>query len=225
MQHHGPCKWTRVINIKLALMQIVGASATEYLKSVAYREIEWINTYAQSQEPIQRPWQFVSSVQDDPAAHTSLLQKYVSAIPDITPKDSDLVSPRLWHPDFHAGNIYIDADHRISSIIDWQGTWVTPPFLGANPPSLLDYNIDMMMFLPDNFETLDDATKEKLRYQVAQSIMIHRYETSTEKKNPVMWKVMRLPHGTTLKYLEAFANGTWDNSLYPLEECLMRVER
>lgn len=164
-------------------------------------------------------------MQDDPEAHTSLLQKYISVIPDITPKDPELVSARLWHPDFHAGNIYIDSDHRISSIIDWQGAWTTPPFLGANPPSLLDYSIEMMMFLPENFKTLDDATKEQLRYQVAQSIMIHTYETSTRKQNPVMFKVMHLPHGSTLKQLEAFANGTWDNTLFPFEECLIRVER
>lgn len=167
----------------------------------------------------------MSQVKDDPAAHTSLLQKYLSLIPHMTPTDPDLVTPRLWHPDFHAGNIYIDADNRISSIIDWQGTCTTPPFLGYNPPSLLDYSISMKMFLPENFKTLDDATKEKLRYQVAQSILIHRYETSTCKKNPVMFKVLHLPNGKTIKQLEAFAGGTWDNTLFPFEECLMRVER
>ncbi|KAG9200399.1 Phosphotransferase enzyme [Epicoccum nigrum] len=208
MQYHGP--WV---------------SATEYLKSVVCREIEWINTHAKSQKPIKRPWQFVSPVQDDPKVHTSLLQNYISAIPGITPKDPELVCSRLWHPDFHAGNIYVDADYRISSIIDWQGAWATPPFLGANPPSLLHYSIDMMMFLPENFKTLDDAMKEQLRYQVAQSIMIHTYETSTRKQNPVMFKVMHLPHGSTLKQLEAFANSTWDNTLFPFEECLIRMER
>jgi hypothetical protein len=167
----------------------------------------------------------VSSVQNDPAAHISLLQKYISAIPDMTPKNPDLLSPRLWHPDFHAGNIYIDSSHRISSIIDWQGAWTAPPFLGGNPPWLLDYSIDMMMFLPEGFKSLDDEDKEKLRYRVAQSIMIHTYETRTRKRNPVMFKVLHLPYGSTLKQLEAFANGTWDNTLFPFEECLIRVER
>jgi hypothetical protein len=207
------------------LTLIVGASATDYLNSIAHREIEWITTHATSQAPIQRPWQFVSSVQNDPAAHTPLLQKYISAIPHITPQDPELLSPRLWHPDFHAGNIYIDSSHRISSIIDWQGAWTAPPFLGANLPSLVDYSIDMMMFLPEGFKSLEEEEKEKLRYQVAQSIMIHTYETSTRKKNPVMFKVMHLPHGSTLKQLEAFANSTWDNTLFPFEECLIRVER
>jgi len=40
-----------------------------------------------------------------------------------------------------------------------------------------------------------------------------------------MYKVMRHPHGQTLKQIEAFASSTWDNGLFPLEECLIRVEK
>jgi hypothetical protein len=98
-------------------------------------------------------------------------------------------------------------------------------FIGANPPLLLDYGIDMLMALPENFRTLDDATKERLRYQVSQSILIHTYETRTADTNPVMHKVMQHPHGQTLKQVEAFAGGTWDNCLFPFEECLIRMER
>ncbi len=82
----------------------------------------------------------------------------------------------------------------------------------------------MLMKLPDNFKDLDETTKEKLRYQVSHSILIHSYETLTAEKNALMYKMMRHPHGQTLKQLEAFAGGTWDNCLYPLQECLIRVE-
>jgi hypothetical protein len=153
------------------------------------------------------------------------LQKFLAAVPYITPQDAELASPRLWHPDFHAGNIYIDDQAQISCIIDWQGAWATPVFIGANPPLLLDYGIDLLMVLPENFRALDDATKDRLRYQVAQSILIHTYETCTADTNPLMHKAMQHPHGQTLKQLEAFAGGTWDNCLFPFEECLIRVER
>jgi aminoglycoside phosphotransferase (APT) family kinase protein len=63
----------------------------------------------------------MSPQQNSPEAHTALLRKFLAAVPYITPRDAELVSPRLWHPDFHAGNIYIDDQARISSIIDWQG--------------------------------------------------------------------------------------------------------
>lgn len=149
----------------------------------------------------------------------------MSAVPQIVPKDPELGSPRLWHPDFHAGNIYVNDQGRISCIIDWQGAWTTPVFIGASPPLLLDYGVDMLMKLPDNFKQLDDATKEQLRYRVAQSIFIHSYETLTAENNPLMYKMMHHPHGQTLKQLEAFTGATWDNCLYPLQECLISVER
>ncbi|KAI8933313.1 hypothetical protein NX059_009938 [Plenodomus lindquistii] len=129
MQYHGP--W---------------ASSAEYLKSVARREIEWINAHANPQEPSRTPWQYTSPQQKSPEAHTALLEKFSSC-------------------NFHTGNIYIDDQARISCIIDWQGAWAAPVFIGANPPLLLDYGVDMLMKLPENFKALDDATKDKLRYQ------------------------------------------------------------
>ena len=166
----------------------------------------------------------MSAEQHSPKAHVAALQKVLSAVPLIVPRDPDLTSPRLWHPDFHAGNIFIDGG-RISSIIDWQGTWTTPAFVGASPPLLLDYGVDFLMKLPDNFKSLDEPEKNKLRNRVSQSILIHSYETKTAKHNPLMNKVMRLPHGRTLKLLEAFTGSTWDNCLYPLEDCLIKIEK
>ena len=170
------------------------------------------------------PWQYKSAQQHFPKAHIASLQKLLSAIPLIVPKDSDMVSPRMWHPDFHAGNIFVDDQGRISSIIDWQGAWATPVFIGANPSSLLDYKIDLLMELPNNFKDLDETTQDELRYQVSQSILIYSYETRTAKNNVLMYKTMRHPYGLTLKQLETFAGRTWDNCLYPLQECLIRVE-
>ncbi|KAH7110055.1 kinase-like domain-containing protein [Dendryphion nanum] len=207
MQYHGP--WT---------------SSAEYLKSVARREIDWINAHANPQELNNTPWQYMSPQQKSLEAHTALLEKFLATIPYITPEDPELASPRLWHPDFHAGNIYIDDQARISCIIDWQGAWTAPVFIGANPPLLLDYGIEMLMKLPENFKALDDAKKDEFRYQVSQSVLIHTYETSTAEKNPLMYKVMRHPHGQTLKQLEAFVGSAWDNCLFPFEECLIRVE-
>jgi hypothetical protein len=215
------------MNLHHRLTIVLGKSSIEYLRSIAHREIDWIKDFAVAgPEPSDTHlWQYTSPQQQSPEAHISLLNNFLSTIPHIVPKDPELASPRLWHPDFHAGNIYIDDQSRISCVIDWQGAWTSPVFVGANPPLLLDYGVDMLMKLPENFKDLDDATKDKLRYQVSQSILIHSYETSTAEKNPVMYKMMRHPHGQTLKQLEAFAGSTWDNCLYPLEECLIRVER
>lgn len=149
----------------------------------------------------------------------------MSAVPEIVPRDNDLVSHRQWHPDFHSGNIYIDDNSKISSIIDWQGAWISPLFIGPNPSELLDYSVEIMMKLPDNFKDLDEPEKERLRHQVSQSILIHGYETESARENPLMYKMMRHYQGQTLKQLDAFANATWNNSIFPLRECLIRMQR
>ena len=109
------------MKLESRLTIIVGTSSAEYLKSVARREIEWINAYADPQEPSKTPWQYTSPQQMSPEAHTALLEKFLATVSYITPKDPELASPRLWHPEFHAGNVYVDDQARISCIIDWQG--------------------------------------------------------------------------------------------------------
>jgi len=225
-QHQGPCMSSHTPDCACYAKCDPGRSAIEYLQSIARREIDWLEAFADPQEHTDFRWQFTTSEQKSPEAHIALLQKFLSAIPHIVPKDAGLVSPRLWHPDFHAGNVYIDDQARISCLIDWQGTWATPVFIGARPPLLLDYGVDMLMELPANFEELDETTKNRLEYQVSQSNLIHYYETLTAKTNPLMHKMMRHTHGQTLKWLKAFVGTSWDdNGLYQLRECLIKVER
>ncbi|KAF2838746.1 hypothetical protein M501DRAFT_1011512 [Patellaria atrata CBS 101060] len=89
-QYHGPWR-----------------STDQYFESIARREIDWIKTYADPQKVITNPWLYTSDKQNCPDAHISSLRKFISAIPNIVSKDHDLVSPRLWHLDFHPGNIYM----------------------------------------------------------------------------------------------------------------------
>ncbi|EMF10266.1 kinase-like protein [Sphaerulina musiva SO2202] len=207
MGHQGP--WT---------------SSTDYLQSIADREIEWLRKFSHRHPQSRQPWQHAGPLQDSADAHIASLNKFKAVIPDIVPRDEDLTRPRFWHPDFHTGNIYVDEEANITAIIDWQGAWIIPPFIGINPPSMLDYGVDIMMKLPQNFKSLDEADKEKLRYQVSQSILITAYEAETASINPPLIKMMQTAHGQTLKQLEAFANATWDNTLYPFNETLLRVQ-
>lgn len=80
------------------------------------------------------------------------------------------------------------------------------------------------MKLSKNFKAFDDTTKDQLKYQVSQSILIKAYETCAAEKNPLIYKA-RQPHGQTIKQLEAFAGSIWGNCLFPMGDCLMRVVR
>jgi hypothetical protein len=106
----------------------------------------------------------MSNEQHSPKAHTALLHKLESVVPHIVPRGPELPSPRLWHPDLHAENIYIDDQARNSSIIDWQGEWTAPVFIGAKPPLLLDYGVDILIQLPEDFKKLDEVMEKKLGY-------------------------------------------------------------
>ncbi|KAL1982712.1 hypothetical protein VTN96DRAFT_963 [Rasamsonia emersonii] len=200
-------------------------TAKDYLESLARREMKWINDHADPTKDMGNPWLNTSKAQRSPNAHIDLLQRFLSAIPYIIPKDTELTSPRLWHPDFHAGNIFVDNEGKITSLIDWQGAWAEPMFLGSNPPKLLDYGVDILMNLPENFSQLDEDTKDQLRYRFSQSVLIHAYETRTAVENPLMHRMMHNYQGKTLKEIVAFASDTWDSGLFPLRECLIRIER
>lgn len=167
----------------------------------------------------------ISKDHRSPQAHIEMLQRLLSIVPDVVPNDPEITSSRLWHPDFHSGNIFVDKNGNIESIIDWQGAWLGPVFITANPPKVLDYNVEMLMKLPVGFKQLDEETKDKLRHQVSQSILIHAYETRTAHVNPIMYLMMRHLDSKTLKEIVAFTSGTWEHGYLPLRDCLIRIQR
>jgi hypothetical protein len=119
LPYHGPCKFSNVQSLpNCELTSDLGSSSVEYLQCLATREVDWISNFANPEGENKTPWQYSSPEQDSPEAHTALLKNFLPAVPHIVPKDPKLVAPRIWHPDFHAGNIYIDEQARISSVID-----------------------------------------------------------------------------------------------------------
>ena len=83
------------IRLKHKLRTITGASSTEYLESIAFREIDWIRYHANTQEPGKTPWQYTSPEQNSQKAHIALLQKSLSIIPHVTLQDLEISSSRL----------------------------------------------------------------------------------------------------------------------------------
>lgn len=48
-----------------------------------------------------------------------------------------------------------------------------------------------MTQLLDNFKELDPEEKDRVRETVRPSILLYIYETSTARRNPLLYKVMR----------------------------------
>ena len=204
------------------LTKITGKRAQDYVTSIASREIAWISRYAVPRPP--DDLLVASAAQNSPKAHISLLKRFSKVAPYLLPEDPGLVSSNLWHGDLHLGNVFIDQN-RITSIIDWQGTWAGPLFIQARTPQLVDHHGDMILRLPENYKELEDEEKARVKHQVASSIARYTYETHTAKVNPRLSKVFQFEHGRTKTEPISFAGDTWDNDILPFRETLINLER
>ncbi|TVY94253.1 Altered inheritance of mitochondria protein, mitochondrial [Lachnellula willkommii] len=194
----------------------------DYISAIALREIAWIKKYAiptVSNDPL-KP----SAAQNSPSEHVSLLGKYLDVAPYLLPTDPDLLTANLWHKDLHSGNIFIEKN-RITSIIDWQGTWAGPLFIQARHPKLINYNGEIMLKLPENYKHLKEEEKIPIKEQVASSIILYLYENFTAKENPRLSRVFRTEHGRTRGEVISFCGNTWDDDILPFRESLVRMER
>jgi hypothetical protein len=192
------------------------------VEAIAHREMRWIEQYAKP-KILSVPLS-TSSSQKSPGAHIDLLQKYLSVAAKLLPTEDDLLLPTLWHRDLHRGNVFVH-EGEVSSVIDWQSVWVGPRILRARAPQLVDYSGEVKTKLPENFKELDPEEKDRVRETVRRSILLYIYETSTAKRNPSLYRVMRYPNSKTLDELVEFASDSWDGDILPLREILIRIER
>jgi hypothetical protein len=94
------------------------------------------------------------------------------------PKDPALSKPTLWHGDLHAENIFVDPSDptKISNILDWQAISVSPLFLQARHPSLVEFEGPIPegfgpIELPDDFDQMsEEAQLQAKDLRAAQSL-------------------------------------------------------
>ncbi|KAF2460374.1 phosphotransferase family protein [Lineolata rhizophorae] len=83
---------------------------------------------------------------------------------------------------------------------------VSPLFLQARYPRLVDFNGKVMLRLPEYYETLDDED-EKARI-----------------RNPVLHEILYVPRGRTRRDVVELSNNTWCGNIIPFRERLIRIE-
>lgn len=190
--------------------------------ALAHREQAWIKQHAFPRS-LDDPF-ITSTAQNSPDAHLSLLQKYLEVAPYLLPTDPDVIASTLWHTDLHSGNLFVDKG-RIASIIDWQGAWAGPLVLQARHPHLVDHQGDIILKAPANFKDLEPNEKDRLRRQIASSIILYLYEKQTTKVNPRLDRVLHLKLGRIRCEPMSFVGDTCDDDIWPLRESLLRIER
>ncbi|KAE8151530.1 phosphotransferase enzyme family protein [Aspergillus avenaceus] len=152
-------------------------SLEDYVLCRAYRELACLQTSTAFPRPqgfFYGPGQY----QPTTSSKQKTLQNYIKVAPFLSPKDKELSKPVLWHPDLHADNIFVNPDRptEILSIIDWQAVNLSPLFLQARHPSLVEFEGPIpeglgSISLPDNFNDLSPEEQlEAKKLRAAQSL-------------------------------------------------------
>ncbi|OBT78357.1 hypothetical protein VF21_02169 [Pseudogymnoascus sp. 05NY08] len=197
-------------------------TAHDYLKALANNQIKWLEQHAV--RGLQTDIFRASDTQNSPDAHVELYKKYLDISPYILPEDKSMSRSTLWHWDMHAPNIFVEND-RITSLIDWQSTWVGPLFLQYRYAKLVNYDGEVMLRFPENYKDMEKSEKDRVSDQVERSLVQFLYETETKKQNPLLVKVNDTPQGTTRRRTIEYAENTWDGDILPFRQCLIRLER
>ncbi|PKY06695.1 hypothetical protein P168DRAFT_295685 [Aspergillus campestris IBT 28561] len=108
----------------------------DYLVATAEKEVKWVEKYSKPLEP-DFPHNTVFPGVRQPQEYLELLRKYQSIAPYLLPRE--LGRPTLRHPDLTPSNVFICPDtFKVTSIIDWQHTFITPLVLAAGYPRLFE---------------------------------------------------------------------------------------
>jgi hypothetical protein len=198
-----------------------GRQTQDYLRAVAQRKVVWIGSHA-TQKP-SGGLLATSEAQRTPNAHIALYRKFMDVIEYLLP-EGDLSRTTLWHWDIHAPNIFVD-NNRVASLIDWQDVWIRPLSLQARHPRPVDYNGELMLKLPQNYNDLEDEEKMRVRTQVEKSLVLWTYETETKNKNSVLHDMLQISQARTKRDTVDFSANTWDGDIVPFRQCLIRIAR
>lgn len=135
-----------------------------------------------------------------------------------------LTNSTLWHTDLRFPNIFV-KDDRITSIIDWQGIWAGPFFFNVRVSPVIDYEGEMLLERPDNFDELDSERQNEIKNQISRSLLLQLYLIETGEKNPTLSAALGLEYGKLRRWPLLLAGNTWNDEIMPFRECLMKVEK
>lgn len=156
---------------------MTGSSLNEFIHFRAARELACINkfsSYPGQQGMFSGPNQYRPSK----SLKVEVLQDYLKVATQILPNDASLSKPTLWHSDLHSENIFVDPSQptKILNVIDWQAVNVSPLFLQARHPSLIEFEGPIPegfrpITLPDNFDDMSqEAQHQAKNLRAAQSL-------------------------------------------------------
>ncbi|KAH8726478.1 kinase-like domain-containing protein [Phaeosphaeriaceae sp. PMI808] len=157
-------------------------SIDEFVRSRAARELACIDkfsSYPGQQGIFNGPNQY----RPTRTLKVGVLQDYLKVATRILPNNINLSKPTLWHSDLHSDNIFVDPSQptTILNIIDWQAVNVSPLFLQARHPSLIEFEGPIpegfnSIMLPDNFDDMGEEEQNQAKNLRAAQSLYKLYE-------------------------------------------------
>lgn len=176
---------------------MTGPSLAEFIYSCANRELACIDrfsSYPGQQGLFGGPNQYRSTK----AFKAQVLQNYLKVATQVLPKDSTLSKPTLWHSDLHTDNIFVDPSQpiKILNIIDWQAVNISPLFLQARHPSLIEFEGPIPEgfeppTLPDNFDEMSEEEQHQAKNLRAAQSLYKLYEILMLRQCPEIAQALR----------------------------------
>ena len=211
----------------ILIRDITGVRPEDYLKSIGNREAAWTSSFG---KPRHRQFFFSFSENEiEPTDHISLLSQYRAIAPYLLPRQGDLTSPTLRHPDLHQSNIFLRPHStQILGIIDWQGSSVLPLFLQSGFPPFCDHDPTHPQSLEkpkisDQFEEMNPEGQEKALKELRHKQANLYYTAATKLKREPHMQALQLPYLHMRQYLIQQAGMPWDGDLVNLRAALVGV--
>lgn len=195
--------------------------STDYIDAVIIRELRWLEEFSHK-TPQATGGPFESSpIQGDRLIHQSLLCKFSEASAPLLVRGMSVA--HLHHEDIYYGNIFV-KDGKITSLIDWQASWVGPLQLQARAPPFLDVPKIQRLELPKDTHLLPPVQRKKVIEQVQKTTLLRTYLQSMEKECPDFYTLLKLPQSKLLVKGLQFVDATWDGGVLPLRGTLFKIQ-
>ncbi|RAL07047.1 aminoglycoside phosphotransferase family protein [Aspergillus homomorphus CBS 101889] len=173
-------------------------SATELVTAVANREIA--TTRKGLKYPLMPEGLFRGPRQYQPntAKKLATLNNYLRVAASTLPENPTSHASVLWHGDLNLQNIFVDPAEptRITGIIDWQSTSLSPLFTQVTRPAFLEYNgplpesLDKVP-LPVNFDSLSPADQRDAKALHQAQTLHNLYLARSLQVNPAVFDAIQ----------------------------------
>jgi uncharacterized protein (DUF4415 family) len=212
---------------------VLGRNAQDYLISIAHSSMAQIRDRPRKENSTiaSQPFSFPTKTASNTsvAALFDMLEVLCTTIPHITPRSTDQDLPLLWHTDLHFGNIFVSAEGKLTSVIDWQDTSVLPLFLGAKVPQFIEVDHSMQLLeLPEKFSDLPEPARSEVWERYRQSMLQQYYLADLRKHVPELAAVIEDQTLAPIRrQLELFARISDGDDIHALllRETMLRIQR